>query len=210
MFRSSLFADLARLVRLANHCDARDLPTPEGIERARARAAQTTPHLEGRREWLQRVGRTAAAGAVAAIAAPGRDVFALARRRDDPSVGIVGAGLAGLACADRLKAGGLRAALYDAGTRTAAAASHCAASSRSGRRTRRRVHRQRAQDDDRLRATVQSDLEERQRNKEPGDILYFSTAEVPESVIVENFRDFAAIMRDNLKKLSRQITAIDH
>ena len=130
MFRSSLFADLARLVRLANHCDARDLPTPEGIERARARAAQTTPHLEGRREWLQRVGRTAAAGAVAAIAAPGRDVFALARRRDDPSVGIVGAGLAGLACADRLQS--RRPAARRCTTRArapAAAASRCAASS---------------------------------------------------------------------------------
>ena len=35
-------------------------------------------------------------------------------------------------------------------------------------------------------------------NKEPGDIFYFFNGQhVPESVIVDEFRDFVAIMRDD-------------
>ena len=93
------------------------MPTAEEVERFHAQQRQDGRHV-GRREWLVRVGRTAAAGVVASSAAPALRLGAWSRGAQTGNVGIVGAGLAGLACADELQAAGIRATLYDANTET--------------------------------------------------------------------------------------------
>jgi monoamine oxidase len=198
MFRTGLFAELARMARLADYCNTRRLPTREGIERIH------------RREWLARVGRTAAVGAAAAIAAPARGVFALPRLREDLSVGIVGAGLAGLACADRLRDGGIRAAVYDANTRTGGRCSSLRGFfpgqvAELGGELIDNAHKTMIGYARRFNLTLED------VNKVPGDVFYFLGGQpVSEAVIVDELREFVAIMRDDLRKLSRQITALDH
>jgi monoamine oxidase len=70
-----------------------------------------------RREWLNSAARIAVTGAAASVAVP-FDLLAGGAPRAAVDVGIVGAGLAGLACADALATGGIAAAVYDASART--------------------------------------------------------------------------------------------
>ena len=69
-----------------------------------------------RREFLTDTGNLVAASAMATIASPAAHAFG-GPAASQPSIGIVGAGLAGLACADELKRNGINAAIYDANTR---------------------------------------------------------------------------------------------
>ena len=209
MSRSTLLASLARLARMADDCDKRRLSTLEGIEHARAREARSAIGVEGRREWLLRVGRTAAAGAMAAIAPAGRDGLIVPRRQSS-SVGIVGAGLAGHACADRLRAGGIRAALYDANTRTGGRCFSLRGVfpgqvAERGGEFIDNAHKTMLGYARRFNLTIED------VNKEPGDVFYFFGGQrFSEAVIVDQFRDFVAIMRDDLRTLSNQISATGH
>ena len=48
-------------------------------------------------------------------------------------------------------------------------------------------------------------------NKEPGDVLYFFNGQPrPESIVVDQFREFVKAMREDLRRLSREVTAADH
>ena len=202
MYRSALFANFARLARIVR--DA------ERAEERRGRPHEP-PRIQriDRREWLARAGRTAAATAVAAIV-PSAPIAALPRRRQNVSVGIVGAGLAGLACADTLKAGGMRATLYDAANRT------------GGRCFSLRgffpgqVAERGGEFIDNLHKTMlgyarRFDLTVEDVNKEPGDVFYFLDGEIrPEAVIVDELREFVTVMRADLRRLSREVTAAAH
>src|SRR5262245_34128412 len=103
MPRSSLFAQLSRSLRIARWCDEHSISTQEGLEQARALERRM---LASRREFLAGL---AATGAVASLPR-----FARAAPKAPLDVGIVGAGLAGLACADRLRARGVAATVYEA------------------------------------------------------------------------------------------------
>jgi monoamine oxidase len=92
-----------RAWRLAQHCHARSL---------RARDVLDLEHSAARRRLTRRELLKAGAAAGAAVA-----MSPLAVRAASPRVAIVGAGLAGLACADRLQAKGLQAVVYDAASR---------------------------------------------------------------------------------------------
>ena len=76
MARSTSFVEFRRLLRIARYCDERALPTPEGIGEFRHRERLDADRRMGRREWLIRVGGTAAAGAMASMAAPTRALAA--------------------------------------------------------------------------------------------------------------------------------------
>jgi hypothetical protein len=92
-------AGLGRLMRVARHCARTCESASEALEQERPRDA-------GRRKLLA----SAMAGAVLAPMAGGiGPAWAGAASGD---VGIVGAGLAGLACADALAAKGLAAHVY--------------------------------------------------------------------------------------------------
>ena len=102
MGRTPLFREVARAIHAARFCEFSGLRTREGLERlAEVR--------HSRRQFL------AAAGAALVAASPAR---ALAEPlRGAPRIAIVGGGLSGLVCADRLQAKGIVATLYEARTR---------------------------------------------------------------------------------------------
>ena len=103
MTRSPQLARVLRAWHLARWCRHRGLPAREALARQQEAAAAIT-----RREFL------GAAGTAVAAAAVGRPARLLAAA---PRVAIVGGGLAGLACADRLQAKGIQAVVYEAGSR---------------------------------------------------------------------------------------------
>ena len=104
--RSAAFQRLARAIRIARFCDRSGLTTREGVERARALERGLS-----RREML--VGALGAIGVAAASS--GRALAA--PRPPSGDVAIVGAGLAGLACADELRRRGVVATIYEASQR---------------------------------------------------------------------------------------------
>jgi monoamine oxidase len=102
MPRSPQLTRVLRAWRLAQHCHARSLRARDVLDIEHSAARRLT-----RRELLK---AGAAAGAAVAVSP-------LALRAASPRVAIVGAGLAGLACADRLQAKGIQAVVYDAASR---------------------------------------------------------------------------------------------
>jgi monoamine oxidase len=116
MARSTVFHRLARIIRIASFCDRHGLPTREGLERAVALDAAAAEHGASRREFLAGATRLAALGAIGAVGGPSGRAFAVPRPPSG-SVAIVGAGLAGLACADELRRRGVRATIYEASDR---------------------------------------------------------------------------------------------
>jgi monoamine oxidase len=189
MGRSSLFADLARIIRIARYCDDRKISTAEGLERVRTVELREARHRVGRREWMLSVGRTAAAAAIGATTATPRRVSAARSAGPRLNVGIVGAGLAGLTCADQLKGAGIRATLYDAATRT------------GGRCFSLRglfpgqVAERGGEFIDNLHKTMlhyasRFGLALEDVSKEPGEVFYyFGGQHVPEATVVDEFRD---------------------
>ena len=110
MSRNPLFDQFSRTIRVAWFGERTKLSTCEALERA-AEARGEAERRRSRREFLGDVARVAGAGALATVAGP-LDA-ALARQRVG-DVAIVGAGMAGLACADRLRQAGILATVYEA------------------------------------------------------------------------------------------------
>ena len=117
MARSESFRALRRIHRTAAFCDKRGLDTREGLEQLAEldRTARDDGEWRAtRRRFLDTVGKAAAVGAMASI--PSTSAWAAARP-SNARVAIVGAGLAGLACADALKAKGVLATVFEASNR---------------------------------------------------------------------------------------------
>jgi monoamine oxidase len=106
MFRSEAMRRLARLMRVAAFCERRGISTADAL--GLAREAEE-------RDWSRREFLRASAGAAAAVSL-GLAGRAVARPvRGSPRIAIVGAGLAGLVCADTLlRRYGLSATIYEA------------------------------------------------------------------------------------------------
>ncbi|MFM7259578.1 MAG: FAD-dependent oxidoreductase, partial [bacterium] len=105
MARSQSFRRFAQSLRMAAFAEERGARTRDVVDLARS-------ERESRRAFLRAVGVTAAAplagSMLGGLAAP---------PRRNGTVAIIGAGLAGLACADRLRARGVAANLYEASDR---------------------------------------------------------------------------------------------
>jgi len=204
MSRSPLFASVHRALTIARLCETRRLSTQDGIALAREHASAPR---HSRREWLQMVGRTGAAAAVASIATPIERLRASTPPRTAPSVGIVGAGLAGLACADALGNRGIVASVYEADLRTGG---RC--SSLSGFFPHQ-VGERGGEFIDTTHKTMlgyarRFDLALEDVSKKAGDTTYFFDRQlVPEAVIVDELRAFVAVMRADLHRLSTEVTA---
>jgi monoamine oxidase len=204
-----LFARITRAIRIARFCNDHGLPTAEGVERIRSAEAKQAVVRRSRREWLQTVGRTGAAGAAAFIAMPVRHVLAGQKQRPASlDVGIVGAGLAGLACADTLASNGVAAALYEANTRTGG---RCwslrnlfpGQIAERGGEFIDNPHKTM------LNYARRFELPIEDVSKEPGEVFYhFDGRPVPEAAVVDEFRDFVAAMRFDLRQLSNEVTAL--
>ena len=112
MPRNPLFDQFSRTIRIAWFAERMKISTCEALERA-AEARGEAERRRSRREFLGDVVRVAASGALATVAGPLDP--ALAKPRDGSrSIAIVGAGMAGLACADRLRQAGILGTVYEA------------------------------------------------------------------------------------------------
>ena len=109
MFRSEAMRQVARLMRVAAVCERRGITAADAL--GLAREAEE-------RDWSRREFLRASAGAAAAVSL-GLAGRAMARPvRGSPRIAIVGAGLAGLVCADTLlRRYGLSATVYEANGR---------------------------------------------------------------------------------------------
>jgi monoamine oxidase len=196
MGRTNAFSRLARTLRIARWCDVYGVPSREGVERALDLERRA---LLSRREMLTGL---AAAGALAALPR-----LAFGRPRGSLDVGIVGAGLAGLACADRLRARGVVASVYEA-------------SDRVGGRCRSlrgffpgQVAERGGELIDNLHKTMLGyanafKLAREDYEKHPGQVFYFFDGiHHDEAAIVDEYRAFNAVMRADLQRLSNAPTA---
>jgi monoamine oxidase len=205
--RSPLFAQIARALRIARFCDDHRLSTADGLARIHAAEERYAAARRSRREMLKALVQTGAAGAAASVAWPAHRVLASGQRRQSLDVGIVGAGLAGLACADTLASRGVAASVYDANTRT------------GGRCWSLRgvfpgqVAERGGEFIDNLHKTMlgyarRFGLAVEDVTKVPGDVFYFFGGRlVHESEVVDEFRDFVAAMHVDLRRLSGDVTA---
>lgn len=179
---------LGRLVRAARHCARTGESATEALEQERPRDA-------GRRKLLA----SAVAGAVLAPMAGGiGQAWAGAAGGD---VGIVGGGLAGLACADALAAKGIAAHVYEAASRVggrcwslrgffpgqvAERGGEFIDTSHSAMRGYARAFGLQLED----------------VSKGPGELFYnFDGRNVPEAQVVEEFRAFVDAIRPDMSKL---------
>src|SRR5262249_50232160 len=136
--------------------------------------------------------------------------WAFAGSSPTASIGIVGAGLAGLTCADVLKRAGVRASLYEANQRVGG---RCY--SLSGLFPGQVVENG-GELIDTPHKTMQAyatefNLAKEDLGKQPGDVFYyFRGLHIPEASIVDEYREFVAAMHADLRLLTNGITADNH
>jgi monoamine oxidase len=208
MARSPAFCSFARLMTAALLADRRHCSAQEALGSLEKYSSTRSSRSISRRRFLV---ETAAMGTTLAFGTLYPRESATAKVTSPTlSVGIVGAGLAGLACADTLKTHGIRASIYDAGTRS------------GGRCWSLRglfpgqVAERGGELLDTLHKTMlgyarRFSLRLEDVNKAPGGAAYyFSGQRYTEAVVVAEFREFVSIVRTDLRRLSREVTAIGH
>ena len=209
MGRTPLFNDVTRALRIARFCEDNHLSTSEGLERVRDVEIQAGAYRQSRREWLTTVAKAGAAGAAAAVLSPTQRLLAVPR---NPSVdvGIVGAGIAGLACADALADSGVRPAVYEAGT---GVGGRCVSLRNffPGQIAERGGEFIDTPHKTMLGYARRFNLALEDVSKEPGEIVYhFGGDHIPEAAVVDEFRTFVQAMRIDLRRLSNEPTALNH
>ena len=210
MSRSPSFRNLARAIRIACYCEENNISTSEGLECAAGIEAHTAARRASRREFLANMGKLAVVGSIGSVVPPIR--LALAAPPPGPAlrVAIVGAGLAGLACADELNMNGIKADLYEANNRVGGRCFSLDGFFPG------QVAERGGEFIDNLHKTLlgyanRFKLELEDAEKEPpGEVFYFFNGQhVPESAVVEEFRDLVSAMRDDLRMVG-QPTADSH
>jgi monoamine oxidase len=200
---------MARAMRLANFADELKVSTPEALERAAELEAAREKRIATRREFLGNVARTAAAAGVAALAGP-LALSGTARAAGSPSIGIVGAGLAGLVCAETLRAKGHLATVYEA--ETSRVGGRCwsmpdflpGMTIEHGGQFIDNLHKQ-------MLHRVPAECTLGDFGKVEGEIDYFTGGvHYHESEIVDRFRDFSDAIRIEVQNTSGEVTADSH
>jgi monoamine oxidase len=210
MSRSPSFRNLARAIRIARYCEENNIPTSEGLQRAAALEAYAAARRASRREFLANMGRLAMVGGIGQVAWPLRRALAAPPPGPDVKIAIVGAGLAGLACGDELNNNGIHATLYDASNRVGGRCFSLEGFFPG------QVAERGGEFIDNLHKTLlgyakRFNLALEDAEKEPpGEVFYFFNEQhFPESVVVDEFRDLVAAMRDDLRTVGKP-TADSH
>jgi monoamine oxidase len=209
MGRTAAFRSFARMMTAALLADGRHCSAAEALEVIHVSASRPTRDALSRRDFLLKAGATGAALAFSTISSfPHR--AAAKPLPSSLSVGIVGAGLAGLACADTLTTRGIRASIYEAAMR---AGGRCwslrgffpGQVAERGGEFIDNLHKTMLGYAKRFRFNLED------VNKEPGEIFYhFFGQRYSEAAVVTEFRDFVSVMRTDLNRLSREVTATSH
>jgi monoamine oxidase len=213
MSRTNALRNLIRALRLAQFCEQRRIPTAEGIERMAARAEAVCCERESRRRFLAGAGSLALAGGTAAVTPFGR-AFA-APRPPAIDVGIVGAGMAGLACADTLRVRGVRATLHEARERVGGRVWSMGASFAGPVEFPGQVVERGGELIDTTHMTMKGyarefgiELEEMAKAWLPGESRFHLQGRlVPEAEVVEEWRALVAMLRPDVAQLSNYIDA---
>ena len=212
MSRSPLFGNLARAMRIALYCEKHNISTSQGLEQLAALEERVARWRESRREFLT-LSTVDALGAVARHFGCTHTAPALG---SDVKVGIVGAGLAGLACGYELKKNGIAATLYEASNRVGGRCFSLGGSFAGPVNFPNQVVERGGEFIDNLHKTMlgyarQFGLTLEKVPKQPGEIFYyFNGQHYPESVVVDEYRNFVAAMRVDLLNLSPAPTADKH
>jgi monoamine oxidase len=198
MARSQSFRRFAQSLRMAAFAEERGARTRDVVDLARS-------ERESRRAFLKAVGITAAAplagSVLGGLAAP---------PRRNGTVAIVGAGLAGLVCADRLRARGIAANLYEASDRVGGRCSslrgffngQVAELGGEFIDTTHQTMRQYANEFNLVREDTKD---------EEGSTLYdFAGANVSEDDVVDEYRILVPRIRDDLQTLSGEPSFFSH
>jgi monoamine oxidase len=215
MSRTRLFSDLLRNLGIARTCEANRVSSREGLERA---AEIEHARRRSRRDLL--IG----AGALTATATFGRVLGACASRdpsepvgsrklllqNGGPRVAIVGGGIAGLVCADRLQKQGILATIYEANPDRVGGRCH------SNRDFAGHVGENGGEMIDNggkvmLAYAQEFGLAVEDYNKEPGEEAYFwSGSRYTNADVVDQWRVAVTRAQNDLKTLSGAPSALAH
>lgn len=216
MSRSPIFWKLARAQRIALYCERNRISTREGIERAAA--LEERAGKRDRRSFLKGLGGIAAGSAAAMMIGTGsaRVAHAAPPGKPSPKIAIIGAGLAGLVCADNLKNNGIVATIYEASTRSGGRCYSLGGAFPGQVSFPGQVVERGGEFIDTGHKTMiayanQLGLTLEDVGKEPGEVFYyFDGQHYPESVVVDEYRDLVAAMHADLNAMSGAPTAFAH
>lgn len=195
-----------RAMRLATAFEREGIPTAEGLECVAATRARASQHGPSRRNVLKGLGAAAATGIF------GSTVSAKAAK-PTASVGIVGAGLAGLAAADTLAGAGIAATVYEGRDRIGGRQWSMGGSFPGPVMFPGQVVERGGELIDTTHTTMKGyakqfglKLEDVTKTWLPGEVTYyFGGRHVSEAEIVDDFRALADALRPTLSSLSNYI-----
>jgi len=206
--RNPRFAEVIRLLRLAARADATNQSTELLVEESREERQVVLDRRKSRRDFIVESSRLAALAAGAAALDSTR-AFAGASSASSLSVGIVGAGLAGIACADALERKGMVSTVYEASSRIGGRC-YSLRNFFPGQVAERGGEFIDNPHKTMLRYAKELKLSLEDVTKFPGDVFYyFNSQHYDESEIVHAFRDFVPVMQDDLRRLSGEVTALN-
>lgn len=217
MGKSDSFRRLRRVMAIGEFCDKHKISTEEGIERIAAMQERDLQARPTRRNFIGTVVGVAAAGAIGITAGPIGRAFA-APRRSNVDVGIVGAGLAGLACADTLRVRGVAATIYEGRDRIGGRQWSMGGIFPGPVNFPGQVVERGGELVDNLHLTMKAYGQEFGLQKEDfkmeeklGETFwYFDGAHVPEALIVDEWRALVDTVRSDLARLSSEVTVTNH
>ena len=199
MSRSTTFRKLTRTIRIALYCEENKISTCEGLEQVAK--LESDEYRISRRRFIAATGKLALVAALGSAALPIDRAFA-APPGTSASIGIVGAGLAGLACCYELKKNGINASLYEATNRVGGRCVSLAGFFPG------QVAEPGGEFIDNLHKTLlgyvkEFKLQVEDVEKAPGEVFYyFKGRHIPESKVVDEFRALVPAMHEDLRKLT--------